>query len=477
MRASSAPSSVGGSSRRQKWSPYPTVVPTTTGSAYITGIQRFVLDPRTRPLLSFIWARRAYCGALDSNKEHGLSVQNRKCGMGMQVGERKGVQLLLLFLVRTVINTAFRIIYPFLPSMARGLGISLTAASRLVTLRMVAGMGAPFLGPLADRHGRRRIMEIALLLFTLASLVLAGLGTFTAAAVAFTLYGLSKALYYPAVHAYVGDAVPYDKRGRAVGVIELSWSAAWLLGVPASGFLIERFGWRAPWAVLIALGLLGTWLTQVGLPPTCRSTTHDDSKPFVASMIATWRSLLHRRAVVCLLLTSFLQILAIEIPFIVYGAWLEAAFGLSLTTLGLASTVVGLADATAELGTTVITDRLGKRRSVLVGLLGLTVSLVALPWISRLGLAAALAGVALMLLTFEFGVVSLLPLVTEVAADARASLTSLNLTASSLSRILAALIGGWLWRWQSIALHAGLGAACALTAAFLFVYGMSGSDL
>jgi predicted MFS family arabinose efflux permease len=85
--------------------------------------------------------------------------------------------------------------------------------------------------------------------------------------------------------------------------------------------------------------------------------------------------------------------------------------------------------------------------------------------------------VALMLLTFEFGLVSLLPLVTEVAPDARASLISLNLTAVSLSRILAALIGGWLWRWQSIALHAGLGAACALTAAFLFVYGMLGSDL
>jgi MFS family permease len=155
-------------------------------------------------------------------------------------------RLPILFLVRTTINTSFRIIYPFLPGIARGLGISLAAASRLITLRMVAGMGAPLLGPLADRYGRRRVMEMALLLFVLASLLLAGVGTLAAAVVAFTLYGVAKALYDPAVHAYVGDQVPYRERGRAVGVVELSWSSAWLLGVPASGFLIERFGWRRP---------------------------------------------------------------------------------------------------------------------------------------------------------------------------------------------------------------------------------------
>lgn len=381
--------------------------------------------------------------------------------------------LLIVFLNRTVLNTSFRIIYPFLPSIARGLGISLTAAGGLVTLRMVAGMGAPFLGPLADRHGRRHMMEIALLLFTLASLLLAGIGTLAAAAIAFTLYGIAQALYHPAVHAYVGDTVPYHERGRAIGVIELSWSSAWLLGVPTSGFLIERFGWRAPWAVLIVLGLLGVWLTHVGLPPTPRPTAHESGELFVASMIAAWRNLLRRRSVIVLLLMSLLLTAAIEIPFIVYGAWLEATFGLDLSTVGLASTIVGLADAAGELGTTVITDRLGKRRSVLVGLFGFTASLIMLPWLSRLGIAAALAGVALMLLAFEFGAVSFLPLVTELAPDARASLLSLRITAQSLSRTLATFVGVWLWQWQNIALNAGLGAVCAFAAALLLAWGMT----
>ena len=381
-------------------------------------------------------------------------------------------QLPIIFAVRTTVNTALRIIYPFLPSIARGLGVSLAVASQIVTLRMVAGLAAPLLGLLADRYSRRRVMEAGLALFVLAGLLMAGLGTLPAAAIAFTLYGLAKALYDPAVHAYVGDRVPYHERGRAVGIMELSWSSAWLLGVPASGFLIERFGWRAPWAVLIVLGIAGLGLTHAGLPPAIRPAAREPGKSLLASMIATWRDLLRRRPVVVLLATSLLLTMAIEVPFIVYGAWIETSFGLSLSTLGLASVVVGVAEAAAELGSAAITDRLGKKRSVLVGLLGLAASLVALPWLARLGLAAALAGVMLMLLNFEFGVVSLLPLATELAPESRASLFSLTVMAFSLSRILAALVGGWLWQWQSIALHAGVGAVCALAGALLLARGL-----
>ena len=383
-----------------------------------------------------------------------------------------GGWLLVIFLVRTVVNTSFRIIYPFLPSIARGLGISLAAAGGLVALRMVAGMSAPMLGPLVDRQPRCRVMVVGLLLFALASLLLGGIGTLTAAAIAFALFGVAKVLYDLATYAYVGDAVPYHTRGRAFGVVELSWSSAWLLGVPVSGFLIERLGWRAPWAALVVLGLLGAWLTRVGLPFAPRPTAHGGGGLLAGAIIAAWCNLLRRRSVVVLLLTSLLLSMAIETPFIVYGAWLEATFGLSLTALGLASTVVGLAEATAEFGTTVVTDRLGKRRSVLAGLLGLTASMVVLPWLSRMGLAAALTGVALIMLTFEFSVVSLMPLVTELAPDARASLLSLNVAAFSLARILGALVGGWLWQWQNIALHAGVGAVCALGAMLLLAWGM-----
>jgi len=385
-----------------------------------------------------------------------------------------GRSLAIIFVARTALNTSHRIIYPFLPSIARGLGISLTTASFLVTSRLVVGLAAPFLGPVAERHSRRRVMETALLLFIVASFLLAGSNGFILAIVAFVLFGLSKVVYDPAVHAYLGDTVPYARRGRAVGIIELSWSSAWLLGVPAAGFLIERLGWRAPWAMLCLLGLLGLGLTHVGLPPGKRAG--QSAKPHrTVDLLRSWQRLLRRRQVVVLLLTSLLLVMAQEVPFIVYGAWLESSFGLSLSKLGLASIVVGLAEATGEFGTTLFTDRLGKKRSVLLGSFSLAASLILLPGLARLGLAPALIGVVLMMLSFEFAFVSLIPMASEIAPEARATLLSLNVTAFSLGRIAGAAVGGWLWQWpvEGIGVHTAVGAACALLAALLVARGLA----
>jgi predicted MFS family arabinose efflux permease len=166
------------------------------------------------------------------------------------------------------------------------------------------------------------------------------------------------------------------------------------------------------------------------------------------------------------------MMMGIEIFLIVYGAWFETAFTPSPSELGIVSGVVGLAEAGAELSTTVITDRLGKRRSVLVGLSGLAISLAILPLLSRLGQTGALVGIALILVTFEFGLVSFIPLTTELAPDARASLLSLNVMISSLGRVLGAQVGGWLWRWESIGLHMAAGIVCMLVAAAMLLWGV-----
>ncbi|MFN2227495.1 MAG: MFS transporter [Anaerolineae bacterium] len=385
-------------------------------------------------------------------------------------------QLALIFAARTTLNTAHRIVYPFLPALARGLNLSLAAASSLVTVRFVAGLAAPFLGPWIDHRPRRHTMELALGLFVLAGLLLAAGGLWTAAAVAaFALFGLSKVMYDPAVHAYVGDTVPYHRRGRAIGVVEFSWSSAWLLGVPAAGLLIDRLGWRAPWLALSALGLLVLGLTRAGVSLARPAAPAGEDRPLARRLLQQWRDLLRRPRVLALLLTSLLLTMASEVTFIVYGAWLEDAFGLGLSTLGLASMVVGLAEASAEVSTTVLTDRLGKKRSVLAGLLGLGGSLVVLPLLAGTGLAGALAGVVLMTVSFEFAIVSLLPLATELAPGARGSLLSLNMTTFSLGRIAGATAGGWLWQWSgaTIGANALAGAACALLAALVVAVGWS----
>jgi predicted MFS family arabinose efflux permease len=384
--------------------------------------------------------------------------------------------MIIIFFARTTLSTAQRIVYPFLPSLARGLGISIGAATSLVTLRMVAGVAAPLLGPYADRLGRRRTMEFALFVFALAGILLVGVDAIAAAAAAFLLYGLSRATYNPSVQALLGDLVPYGERGRVVGRAELSWATAWLLGVPIAGLLIERFGWWVPWVLLTVLGLLALYATRRGIP-------RDRGRPDLqlrrtlmpSSLVATWQALLRQPGVVALLVAGLLIAMAIELPFIVYGAWLEEGFGLGLGTLGIASISVGLAEAAAEVGTSVLTDRLGKKRSVVLGLLGMTLSLAVLPLLGRLGVVSAMLGIVLVTLCFEFAIVSLLPLTSQVVPQARATLLSFGIAAGSVGRILGATLGGWMWEWQAngIALHALGGAICALAAAVVLARGLA----
>ncbi|MDQ7029318.1 MAG: MFS transporter [Ardenticatenia bacterium] len=370
----------------------------------------------------------------------------------------------VIFLARTALNTAFRVVYPFLPAMADGLGLSVAQAAQVVNARMVAGLAAPLLGPLSDRYGRRRTLEMALLLMAVAGVILVGWPVLPAAGLAFGLYGLAKGLADPAVHAYIGDTVAFERRGRAVGMVELAWSTSWLVGVPISGVLIERYGWWAPWGALIFIALGCVPLVRRGLPSPERRRVAD-RKP-------AWTLVRHvvrcpnARAV--LGVTAFFA-MSIEVPFIVYGAWLERTFALSLTGLGIVSVALGVAEALAELSTVVITDRVGKRRSVLSGLVGLAISLGVLPVLSSWGLGATLAGLSLMMFSFEFGIVSLIPLISESVPTARATTVALSITVFSAGRLLGGALGGWLWQWEQIAFHSVLGIISVGMAAVLLV--------
>jgi MFS family permease len=141
---------------------------------------------------------------------------------------------------RTLSDIPFRITSPFLPTIARTLGVSLTSAGVLASVLGGVGIIAPLMGRLSDTYGRRRLMQISLIVLTVMS-VLAALSTdFNVALLAFAGFGLAKALYDPAMLAYVGDAVPYAQRGRVMAIAELAWSAAWLFGVALGGLWWNR---------------------------------------------------------------------------------------------------------------------------------------------------------------------------------------------------------------------------------------------
>jgi len=137
---------------------------------------------------------------------------------------------------RLLINAQFRIAYPFLPAMSRGLGVPLATASLLLTVRDLMGVTSPLFGFMSDRVGRRVIMVTGLAVLIAGAAALATGRSYGLALIGFGLLGLSKPSYDPAMQAYVSDEVPYGGRGRAPAsefsivttlplVLELSTSA------------------------------------------------------------------------------------------------------------------------------------------------------------------------------------------------------------------------------------------------------------
>lgn len=363
----------------------------------------------------------------------------------------------LFAVVRLVVNSAHRFVYPFLPAIARGLGVSLERAGLLVSLRWFAGLGTPFVVASVGRgERRRRLIVSGLALFALGAAITAGFGVFAGAVAGFVLMGIAKPMYDIATQAYLADRIPYERRARFLSILELTWAGSLLLGAPAAGWLIDRAGWNAPfWVFAVLAGL--------AVAPIVGLTDADT----VAAGPAAGRLRLDRSAAALLAVTA-LYTMAAEIMFVVYGAWLEDSFGLSLVALGGTAVVVGVAELLGEGATFAFTDRIGKRRSVMVGLAVSAVGFLALvPSSSQL--VPGMAALAVALTGFEFTIVSAIPLATEVHPTARARYLSLLIVATALGRTVGAGLGPVLFSGPGLAVNAITAAVADLAALAILV--------
>jgi predicted MFS family arabinose efflux permease len=91
------------------------------------------------------------------------------------------------------------------------------------------------------------------------------------------------------------------------------------------------------------------------------------------------------------------------------------------------------------------TDRLGKPRALMLGVVGNAVSALALPFLATTQVGA-LVGLFFYYITFEYIMVSHIPLMSELVPEARATLLSFNLTGHSLGRALGALLSTFLYQ-------------------------------
>jgi predicted MFS family arabinose efflux permease len=161
----------------------------------------------------------------------------------------------------------FMMVMPLGPDFARALGIAESQVGWVGGAYLAsASVAGVLLTPVLDRHDRRTALIVSLAgLFvgTLAGAFATDLPTLVAARVFAGVFGGPASAV---ALAMLTDAVPAERRGRAMGAVMGAFSASSVLGVPAGLEIARIGGWRAPFVVVAALGAVIAIAARLLLP-------------------------------------------------------------------------------------------------------------------------------------------------------------------------------------------------------------------
>lgn len=229
---------------------------------------------------------------------------------------------------------------------------------------------APFMGSLADRFGRRPLVLVALAGFVAANVAFL-LAESPAGLIGIRFFeGAITAGLLPAAMGIVADLVPEQQRARWVGMMMGSYSAGFIFGPAAGGFLYDHWGFTAPFGVSAGLALLGLVSALVLIPETRPAEVRQQAqlrrqKSERASLLATLPRPLSILAV--LLALDFIAVFGFAFvePRMVFYFYQDLDF--TTTQFGLIVGAYGLAMVIGQMTLGRLSDRLGRRPLIAAG--------------------------------------------------------------------------------------------------------------
>lgn len=143
------------------------------------------------------------------------------------------------------------IVGPALPALRAEFGVDERAIAWVLTIYVLFNLiGTPVMAKLSDRLGRRVVYVLDVALFAAGSLLVATAQGFEQLLAGRAIQAFGAGGIFPVASAVIGDALPPEKRGRALGMIGAVFGVAFLVG-PLLAALLLSFGWR--WLFLINL--------------------------------------------------------------------------------------------------------------------------------------------------------------------------------------------------------------------------------
>ncbi len=149
------------------------------------------------------------------------------------------------------------ILAPILPLIKAGLETSSSAVQQLLTSYLIAlAVGQLVWGPLSDRYGRRPVLLIGAVMFSLGGLAVVVTNDVKMLVLVRFIQGFGAAACMAMARAMVNDAFDRDEAARQMSTISMVLSVAPAMSLAFSGWLAETAGWKSTIGVLVVCGLL-----------------------------------------------------------------------------------------------------------------------------------------------------------------------------------------------------------------------------
>ena len=289
-----------------------------------------------------------------------------------------------------------------------------------------------------DRFSRKKLLLTLYVLFALSTLACGLAPTYDTLMVARIAAGAFGGVLAALSQTIVADVIPFERRGRAMGIVMSSFALASVAGVPLGLFLAAQFNWHTPFfaiAGVCALLAIGAWVT---LPPLAEHLQNQRSSP-LANIAEVLRDTNHQKA---LAFTAMMMIAGFTvIPYI--AIYTTANGGLTTQQVPYVYLLGGAATLFTSRWIGKLTDSVGKAKmfSIMAIFSAVAVALVATS--SPFGLWGILLVTTIMFVGMNGRMVPGMALATSAAnPKLRGTFMALNSAVQSAAMGLAAFVGG-----------------------------------
>ena len=355
---------------------------------------------------------------------------------------------------RLVANAAYRFAPLFLATIARGFDVSLSTLGFAIFVSELSGFASPFAGRIVDRLTHRNSMVLGLIGSAVGCTIAAVSTSPLMFAVGVTVLALTKQSFDLGLGAWIADHVPYNQRGKIVGLTETAWALGLLVGVSIMGLITAASNWRIGFAFAVFCLIVSMFVIFNRVTNEARVLHESHS---TTPQRVTGKSWL-------VVAAMFFIMCSAQNLFVTFGAWLEDEFQFGAARLAVAGFSLGLVELVASVSSSRQTDKWGKERSIALGALLVIPGGIFLCLGSN-NLIIGLIGVFIYFLGFEFSVVSLLSLATSLVPNSPGTGLGWVLGAGTLGRAVMAIIATHLFESFGVQGPALLGAVFGLLGA------------